>query len=132
MTPSSRGLGHRPFTAVTGVRIPVGSPMKTTERWFFLWRNSKGGKNPVGFGHEAKAKLTPKAVRKDELKARNPRGIDLFDFINIEGVDLIKKESVQPIADPKGNPIGPNARSDTDFENIKMLNSFVKRKILLI
>ena len=25
-TPSSRGLGHRPFTAVTGVRIPVGSP----------------------------------------------------------------------------------------------------------
>ena len=26
MTPSSRGLGHRPFTAVTGVRIPLGSP----------------------------------------------------------------------------------------------------------
>ena len=25
-TPSSSGLGHRPFTAVTGVRIPVGSP----------------------------------------------------------------------------------------------------------
>src|SRR6187401_613805 len=24
--PSSRGLGHRPFTAVTGVRIPVGTP----------------------------------------------------------------------------------------------------------
>ncbi len=23
---SSRGLGHRPFTAVTGVRIPVGTP----------------------------------------------------------------------------------------------------------
>ena len=31
-TPSSRGLGHRPFTAVTGVRIPVGSPISTT-RW---------------------------------------------------------------------------------------------------
>ena len=28
MTPSSRGLGHRPFTAVTGVRIPLGSPNK--------------------------------------------------------------------------------------------------------
>jgi len=35
---------------------------------------------------------------------------------------------VQPIADPKGNPIGLNARSDTDLENIKMLNIFVKRK----
>ena len=27
---SSRGLGHRPFTAVTGVRIPVGTPAKST------------------------------------------------------------------------------------------------------
>ena len=26
MHPSSSGLGHRPFTAVTGVRIPVGVP----------------------------------------------------------------------------------------------------------
>ena len=25
-SPSSRGLGHRPFTAVTGVRIPMGTP----------------------------------------------------------------------------------------------------------
>ena len=25
-SPSSRGLGHRPFTAATGVRIPVGTP----------------------------------------------------------------------------------------------------------
>ena len=24
---SSRGLGHRPFTAVTGVRIPYGTPL---------------------------------------------------------------------------------------------------------
>ena len=24
MVPSSRGLGHRPLTAVTGVRIPLG------------------------------------------------------------------------------------------------------------
>ena len=28
LSPSSRGLGHRPFTAVTGVRIPVGTPIK--------------------------------------------------------------------------------------------------------
>jgi hypothetical protein len=26
-SPSSRGLGHRPFTAVTGVRIPLGTPL---------------------------------------------------------------------------------------------------------
>ena len=25
-SPSSRGLGHRPFTAVTGVRTPLGTP----------------------------------------------------------------------------------------------------------
>ncbi len=25
-SPSSRGLGHRPFTAITGVRIPLGTP----------------------------------------------------------------------------------------------------------
>ena len=28
-SPSSRGLGHRPFTAVTGVRIPLGTPYRT-------------------------------------------------------------------------------------------------------
>src|SRR5882672_12537121 len=27
---SSRGLGHRPFTAITGVRIPVGTPKRRT------------------------------------------------------------------------------------------------------
>jgi hypothetical protein len=28
-SPSSRGLGHCPFTAVTGVRIPLGTPTST-------------------------------------------------------------------------------------------------------
>ena len=28
-SPSSRGLGHRPLTAATGVRIPLGTPFKT-------------------------------------------------------------------------------------------------------
>src|SRR6188508_216808 len=28
-SPSSRGLGHDPFTVATGVRIPVGTPLKT-------------------------------------------------------------------------------------------------------
>src|SRR5690606_38252278 len=27
-SPSSRGLGHYPFTVVTGVRIPVGTPLQ--------------------------------------------------------------------------------------------------------
>ena len=36
MTPSSRGLGHRPFTAVTRVRLPLGSPTKPPKRWFFF------------------------------------------------------------------------------------------------
>ena len=29
VSPSSRGLGHRPFTAVTGVRIPLGTPINS-------------------------------------------------------------------------------------------------------
>ena len=29
-SPSSRGPGHRPFTAVTGVRIPLGTPVFAT------------------------------------------------------------------------------------------------------
>ena len=53
MTPSSRGLGHRPFTAVTRVRLPLGSP-KFKERFSRLsflfskitvFRES----NPTGF-----------------------------------------------------------------------------------
>ena len=34
-SPSSRGLGHRPFTAVTGVRIPLGTPLFIV-RGFFM------------------------------------------------------------------------------------------------
>src|SRR5262245_21404121 len=33
-SPSSRGLGHRPFTAITGVRIPVGTPPYPEWRFF--------------------------------------------------------------------------------------------------
>ena len=29
VSPSSRGLGHHPFTVATGVRIPVGTPIIT-------------------------------------------------------------------------------------------------------
>ena len=36
LTPSSRGLGHHPFTVSTGVRIPVGSP--SCSAWLVLKR----------------------------------------------------------------------------------------------
>ncbi len=40
-SPSSRGLGHRPFTAVTGVRLPLGTPDKSMaygfESRFFMF-----------------------------------------------------------------------------------------------
>ena len=32
MSPSSRGLGHCPFTAATGVRIPLGTPYASSSR----------------------------------------------------------------------------------------------------
>ena len=42
MSPSSRGLGHHPFTVSTGVRIPVGTPNKKADieryRPFFFFR----------------------------------------------------------------------------------------------
>ena len=41
-SPSSRGLGHRPFTAVTGVRIPLGTPLMLRD----LWRACVGHFNP--------------------------------------------------------------------------------------
>ena len=39
MTLSSRGLGHRPFTAVTAVRIRLGSPKCKSHplRWLFCF-----------------------------------------------------------------------------------------------
>ena len=39
MSPSSRGLGHHPFTVSTGVRIPLGTPSsnkKTRYAGFFV------------------------------------------------------------------------------------------------
>src|SRR6476620_256506 len=40
LSPSSRGLGHYPFTVATGVRIPVGTPNKkpSTQVGGFLLR----------------------------------------------------------------------------------------------
>src|SRR4029079_2080600 len=35
-SPSSRGPGHRPFTAVTGVRIPLGTPIPSFSRGILM------------------------------------------------------------------------------------------------
>src|SRR5688572_2540453 len=50
-SPSSRGLGHRPFTAVTGVRIPVGTPneSKAAEGQLFSFGRPTVDENPEGF-----------------------------------------------------------------------------------
>src|SRR3954466_4831985 len=47
-SPSSRGPGHRPFTAVTGVRIPLGTPT-----------NEKGGsfEPPFSFSSSYRVEL---------------------------------------------------------------------------
>ncbi len=36
MSRSSRGLGHRPFTAVTGVRLPYGTPHSKTRNKYLV------------------------------------------------------------------------------------------------
>ena len=58
LSPSSRGLGHRPFTAVTGVRIPLGTPNKETGHIvprFFVWLlyPSKRDEKPYGFDNQS-------------------------------------------------------------------------------
>jgi hypothetical protein len=49
-SPSSRGLGHYPFTVATGVRIPVGTPSGNGSRKravFLCWnRNSRRDRRP--------------------------------------------------------------------------------------
>ena len=39
MPPSSRGLGHLPFTEVTGIRIPLGVLKKNQKAKVFFARN---------------------------------------------------------------------------------------------
>ena len=48
-SPSSRGLGHRPFTAVTGLRLPAGTPNKARPQRRPLFGRPTGHENPAGF-----------------------------------------------------------------------------------
>src|SRR6266480_74178 len=57
-SPSSRGLGHRPFTAVTGVRIPLGTPIKSMDYDRIGCRDA--GSYP---------KATPKLMTQSDLRA---------------------------------------------------------------
>ena len=62
-SPSSRGLGHRPFTAVTGVRIPLGTPYilpassqegranRTTVRFSYEHRSGLFRSLPMEYAH---------------------------------------------------------------------------------
>ena len=52
-SPSSRGLGHCPFTAATGVRIPLGTPFflenqQVSANFRAKWVICNGGSNPLG------------------------------------------------------------------------------------
>jgi hypothetical protein len=51
LTPSSRGLGHHPFTVSTGVRIPVGSPSFVAS----VFRSSVQGNKLVIAGSQEQA-----------------------------------------------------------------------------
>src|SRR5690606_27496233 len=52
-SPSSRGPGHDPFTVVTGVRNPLGTPNKKptmSQAWWVFYLASPGNfENPLGF-----------------------------------------------------------------------------------
>src|SRR5690606_5099498 len=51
-SPSSRGLGHHPFTVDTGVRIPVGTPSSNEtgplRRACFVWTPERSTRDRVG------------------------------------------------------------------------------------
>ncbi len=77
MSPSSRGLGHRPFTAVTGVRIPLGTPntkpSMRKHRGFFICSVAK----------EVRAPGFDKIVRNDfEQPQAGPEGVRRRDAPN--------------------------------------------------
>ncbi len=87
-SPSSRGLGHRPFTAVTGVRIPVGTPNNeaTATAVAFLFVFPAGSAEPLGStsaptsGRSAQdpRRAVPRSARDEWIAVRrdahNPRG----------------------------------------------------------
>src|SRR5262245_31921750 len=61
LAPSSSGLGHRPFTAVTRVRVPLGSsPLLAGYR-----RGSQSPEKPGFF----RRSLSPLATRRSPLRA---------------------------------------------------------------
>ncbi len=78
-SPSSRGPGHRPFTAVTGVRIPLGTPPSSRQgqpsRWpclFLLGHCDLMKFRATERGCEAAPQVT--GARLDQTKSPFPRG----------------------------------------------------------
>ena len=76
-SPSSRGLGHYPFTVATGVRIPVGTPLQNARASGRSSFPATGMRIPRG-STAAAQRLRTSAQRADGPKgvpqARNPRG----------------------------------------------------------
>ena len=69
-SPSSRGLGHGPFTPVTGVRLPVGTPILSiryiSSNFAFLFGGPFGRAGFLCLRSTARQlKLSPLSYRKD-------------------------------------------------------------------
>ena len=88
MLPSSRGLGHRPFTAVTGVRLPYGTPFLYVARFLasagiaqlverYLAKVQVAGSNPVSRSKFGESEAVPDPIRND-ASAGSPPGAFVF------------------------------------------------------
>jgi hypothetical protein len=75
-TPSSRGLGPRPFTAVTGVRFPLGSPKQKRHPCdgVFVLRSPRGPIEPLGSTTQCPVDIALDAARVFSRRARQGRG----------------------------------------------------------
>jgi hypothetical protein len=76
-TPSSRGLGPRPFTAVTGVRFPLGSPKQKRHPCdgVFVLRSPRGPIEPLGSTTQCPVDIVLDAARTFSRRARRAEGI---------------------------------------------------------
>ncbi len=84
MSPSSRGLGHCPFTAATGVRIPLGTP---NERKSLIRKD--GAFLFIGFSWDWKTHLRVRQFRMERNWSR-----------------VARPEGVRPMEGPKQSPWG--------------------------
>ena len=97
MSPSSRGLGCRPFTAKTGVRIPLGMPFQSP---MFFKEVLKVSPSSRGLGCRP---FTAKTG------VRIPLGMPPFNFLTLsKGVPIVQRPRMSPFhgEDRGSNPLG--------------------------